>query len=201
MNAAAPSARLEPLGFDPLDAPQPLELTASHTPKSRLALVQRLGEIACWPESRIPSYERQLAADILVGLLRTSGVEQRRRCAQGLAVLHDPPKGLLRYLARDEIQVAETLLENGVGFDELDLIATIRAGVAAHWMAIARRKTLGETVCDALIQTGEPSVIEAVLRNRGSKLSTFGVDMAVAKSRNAPHLASYLVSRIEMRPT
>jgi uncharacterized protein (DUF2336 family) len=201
MNAAAAPPRPGPFGPDPLAPPQPFELTQEHAPKARTALVQRLSEIACWPENRIPAYERQLAADILVGLLRTSGVEQRRRCAQGLIVIHDPPKGLLRYLARDEIQVAEGLLENGVGFDDSDLIATIRVGVAAHWLVIARRRALSEPVTDALIQTGEPTVIETVLRNRGAKLSAFGIDMAVVKSRNAPHLAPALVTRIELRPT
>ena len=86
--------------------PQPLELTVPHEPRARHALVQRLCEIVSWPETRLPAYERQLAADILVGLLRTSNIELRRRCALGLARVNDAPKALLRYLARDEISVA-----------------------------------------------------------------------------------------------
>lgn len=181
--------------------PQPLELTAAHVPAARAALVQRLCEIVSWPENRLPGYERQLAADILVGLLRTSSVDLRRRCAAGLARVHDAPKALLRYLARDEIGVAQHLLENGVGLDDSDLIATIRAGVASHWLAIARRRHLSETVCDALLQTGETSVIEAVLRNHGARLSTQGVDLVVARSRQAPSLPGALVARTELKPT
>src|ERR1043166_623008 len=94
----------------------PLEL--EQRAQSRAAIVQKLSEIVSWPESRIPAYERQLAADILVGLLRTSGVELRRRCATGLARVNDAPKALLRYLARDEISVASPLLEAGPGFDD-----------------------------------------------------------------------------------
>ena len=91
---------------DTSDPPPPLELTEPHAPKARLALVQRLCEIVSWPETRLPSYERQLAADILVGLLRTTNVDLRRRCAHGLIRVQDAPKALLRYLARDEISVA-----------------------------------------------------------------------------------------------
>lgn len=179
----------------------PLELSEPHAPKARLALVSRLCELVSWPESRIPAYERQLAADILVGLLRTSSLELRQRCAHGLARISDAPKALLRYLARDEISVAGPLLENGVGFDDSDLIATIRAGVAPHWVAIAKRRGLSEPVTDALIQTGEVQVIEAVLRNQFAKLSMQGIDVAVARSRQAASLPKLLVARTELRPT
>jgi len=181
------------------DATAPLELKEPHQPRARTALVERLCDIVAWPESRIPSHERQLAADVLVGLLRTSNIELRQRCAAGLTRVKDAPKTLLRYLARDEISVAEPLLEQGIGFDDSDLIATIRAGVAAHWLAIARRRGLSEPVSDALLQTGDVPVVEAVLRNQSAKLSTQGVDLAVTRSRYAPALAPFIVGRAELR--
>lgn len=181
--------------------PAPLELTAAHEPRARAALVQRLCEVVAWPESRIPAHERNLAADILVGLLRTSNAELRRRCAQGLVRINDAPKTLLRYLARDDITVAQPLLENGLGFDDSDLIATIRAGVASHWVAIAKRKSLSEPVTDALLQTNDVEAIEATLRNPNARLSTQGIDLVVARARQAPSLPTFLVSRTEMRPT
>ncbi|HWA00125.1 MAG TPA: DUF2336 domain-containing protein [Caulobacterales bacterium] len=179
----------------------PLELGEPQQLKARAAIIQRLSEIVSWPESRIPAYERQLAADILVGLLRTSGADLRRRCAQGLVLINDAPKPLLRYLARDEIKVAKPLLEAGVGFDDSDLIATIRTGVAAHWMAIAVRRNLTESVTDALMQTGDVTVMETVLRNNTARLSTQGVDFVVSRSRQAPSLPPLLVNRNELRPT
>jgi uncharacterized protein (DUF2336 family) len=185
--------------LDQADAPVPLELTESHQPRARTALVERLCDVVSWPESRIPAHERQLAADVLVGLLRTSNVDLRQRCAAGLVRVNDAPKTLLRYLARDEITVAEPLLENGLGFDDSDLIATIRAGVAAHWGAIARRRGLSEPVSDALLQTGDVTVVEAVLRNKNAKLSTQGVDLAVSRSRQSPGLAPFIVGRAELR--
>lgn len=180
---------------------EPLELTQANQPQARDALVQRLCDLVSWPESRIPAHERQLAADILVGLLRTSNVELRRRCAIGMTRINDAPKTLLRYLARDEITVAQPLLENGVGFDDSDLIATVRAGMAAHWLAVARRRSLSEPVADALLQTGDVDVIEVVLRNMGARLSTQAIDLAVGRARQAPHLPAFLVARTELRPT
>lgn len=185
----------------PADPAPPLELSQPHEPRARTALVQRLADVVSWPESRIPAHERQLAADILVGLLRTCSIDLRQRCAAGLVRVVDAPKQLLRYLARDEISVAAPLLENGVGFDDADLIASVRAGMTAHWLAIARRRTLSEPVADALLQTGDVQVIDAVLRNANARLSTQGVDIAVARSRQAPTLAASLVPRPELRPT
>ncbi|HRE45517.1 MAG TPA: DUF2336 domain-containing protein [Terricaulis sp.] len=186
-----------------LDAggPAPLELREPHVSRARDKLIQRLCDLVAWPENRIPTFERQLAADILIGLMRTASVEHRIRCANGLIRVHDAPKPLLRYLARDEIAVAGPLLENGVGFDDSDLIAVVRAGVAPHWLAIARRRGVTEAVTDALIATGDPAAIDAVLRNTFAKLSTYGVDMVVSRSRQAPHLAAPLVARPEVRPT
>lgn len=182
-------------------APPPLELTRTHTPQARSALVQRLCEVVSWPETRIPGYERQLAADILVGLLRTSNVELRQRCARGMVRVHDAPKALLRYLARDEISVAQPLIEGGAGFDDSDLIATVRAGVLAHWLAIARRRGVSEPVTDTLLQTGDTSVAEAVLRNTSARMSAQGVDMVVARSRHAQSLPILLVLRPELKPS
>ena len=179
----------------------PLELTRTHAPQARSALVQRLCEVVSWPETRIPTYERQLAADILVGLLRTSNVELRQRCARGMVRVHDAPKALLRYLARDEISVALPLIEGGAGFDDSDLIATVRAGVVAHWLGVARRRGVSEPVTDTLLQTGDVSVAEAVLRNTSARLSTQGVDMVVARSRHAPDLPMLLVLRPELKPS
>lgn len=181
------------------DMAAPLELTTRQAHGARTALVKRLCEIVSWPETRMPTQERQLAADILVSLLRTASSDLRRRCALGLVRVQDAPKGLLRYLARDEYQVAEPLLENGIGFDDSDLIATVRAGVGAHWLAIARRRGVNEAVTDALVQAGDIGVIEALLRNTSARFSAQGIDMIVARSRSAVELASLLVSRPEVR--
>ncbi|MBY0562851.1 MAG: DUF2336 domain-containing protein [Hyphomonadaceae bacterium] len=182
--------------------PEPLLLTVPQAPpRAREALMQRLCDVVSWPESKLPANERQLAADILVGLLRTSNVELRQRCANGLQRVSDAPKALLRYLAKDEIVVAQPLLENGVGFDDSDLVFTVRAGVTAHWQVIARRRHLGEAVTDALLQTGDSVVAEAVLRNPGARLSMQGVDLVVARSRTVASLPALLINRPELRPT
>lgn len=177
-----------------------LNLTFEQSLKSRVFLIQRLSDIVCWPATRIPAHERELAADVLVGLLRTASTELRERCASRLALLVDAPKMLLRYLARDEIGVARTLLETSPALDDSDLLSTIRGGVSAHWLAIAARRTLAPLVCEALIGTGDVAVIEAVLRNNGAKLSHGAVESAVLQSREAGQLTGLIAKRLETSP-
>ena len=183
-----------------VDLDETLTLSFEQSLKSRVFLIQRLSDIVCWPATRIPAHERELAAEVLVGLLRVASTELRERCAERLALLADAPKMLLRYLARDDISVARVLLETSSAFDDSDLLATIRGGVPAHWLAIAARRSLGPLVCEALIGTGELAVIEAVLRNGGAKLSYSAVESAVLQSRKTPLIAGLLAKRLEASP-
>lgn len=168
--------------------------------RARALIAERLAEIVTWPATRIAPHERQLAGDILIGLLRTADTVLRKRCAARMAMIVDAPKVVLRYLARDDIDVAQPLLETSPGLDDADLIATIRAGTPAHWAAIAGRRNLSETVTEALIQTGDPAVIAVMLRNPFTKLSAPGVDMMVALSRQHRALCNAILTREEVKP-
>ena len=44
--------------------------------RSRAQIAGRLAEIVAWPATRIAPHERQLAGDILIGLLRTAAAER-----------------------------------------------------------------------------------------------------------------------------
>lgn len=184
---------------DPPAAP-PLELQLDAQMRSRTFLVQRLVDVVCWPATRIQPNERELAADVLVGLLRSANVDQRRRCATRLAAIVDAPKLLLRYLARDDIDVARPLLEESKALDDADLVATIRSTPRPHWLAIAGRRHVGALVVEALTHTQDVEVIRMILRNEGAKLSHAAVQALVSQSRTAPEIARLLWSRPETSP-
>jgi hypothetical protein len=106
---------------------QPLELNrvldeddlgSGHDARRRLT--EKLCEIVVWPSTRISPQKRQLAGDLLVGLLRFCPRETRLRCATRLTILADPPKPVRRYLARDELDIAAPLLRDSLSFDDVD---------------------------------------------------------------------------------
>jgi uncharacterized protein (DUF2336 family) len=177
-----------------------LEIEDLPDPSLRMEIATRLADIVSWPGTRIISSERQLAGDILIGLLKTAPVELRRRCAARLAGVVDAPKPVLRYLARDEIGVAQALLDQSPALDDSDLIATIRAGSPAHWLAIARRRNIAEVVTEQLCATLHFEVVEAALRNGTARFSVIGIDSAVRLSREGRGLIAPLIRREELKP-
>ncbi len=176
-------------------------LTLEQASRSRVVLTARLAELVAMPATLMSPHERHLAADVLMALLKSAPLALRLSLAQRLIVMEDPPRALLRYLAMDEISVAQPLLQDAVGFDDSDLMAVIRGGYDAHWLLIARRKGLSELLSDALIQVGQADVVEAVLSNTRARISQTGIDMAVQASQRDPVLVGPLLHRPELKPS
>jgi uncharacterized protein (DUF2336 family) len=168
--------------------------------KARLALLKRMADVVCLPSSRVNAFERAMTADLLLEMLREASPDQRLRVARRLAKLADIPVRMLRLLLRDTIEVASALLSDETVLSESDLIDCARHGTHDHRLLIAKRRSLGELVCEALIEAGEPAVVEALLKNTGAHLSTDALDALVAASQKYPSFIPGLLRRSELRP-
>jgi uncharacterized protein (DUF2336 family) len=171
--------------------------------RTRSTLTRRLQDVVGLPSSRISPQERHIASDLLIEVLRDSDTQSRVRCAERMALLVDAPALLLRFLAKDEIQVAIPLLEVCEGFDDSDLIATAMATTAttAHRLLIAKRKRVSETVADVLVGFSEPDVMLALLRNEGATFAHPAMEAATAMSKSQPQLTPHLLKRPELKPS
>ncbi len=168
--------------------------------RARLALIKRLADVVCLPSSRVNGFERAMTADLLVEMLREAQPSDRARVARRLANLVEMPKRLLRLLLRDDIEVARPLLAEDTALSEADLIDCVRQAGPEHRLLIARRRELGELVCEALIEAGEEHVVLALLRNTGAVLSGDAVDALVAASQKVADFIPALLKRVELRP-
>jgi uncharacterized protein (DUF2336 family) len=170
--------------------------------RTRTILTRRLQDVVGLPSSRITPQERHIAADLLIEVLRDSDAKTRIRCADRMALLHDAPAMLLRFLARDDIEVARPLLEICEGFDDSDLIATASSPTvtAEHRLLIAKRKRITETVADVLVTHGEVEVIRALLKNEGATFAHPAMEDATALSKSEPSLVPLLLKRPELKP-
>lgn len=171
--------------------------------RTRALLTRRLQDVVGLPGSRISPQERHIAADLLIEVLRESDVPTRVRCAERMSLLVDAPAILLRFLAKDEIQVAIPLLEVCEGFDDSDLIATALAHTATtqHRVLIAKRKRISEAVADVLVNFEEVEVVAALLRNEGATFAHPAMETATAMSKAEPSLIGPLLRRIELKPS
>ncbi len=168
--------------------------------RARLALIKRLADVVCLPSSRVNAFERAMTADLLVEMLREAAPRDRLRVSRRLATLVEMPSRLLRLLLRDDIEVARPLLSDDAALSDADLIDCVRHGGPEHRLLVARRREVGELVCEALIEAGEEPVVEALLRNAGARLSCDSVDAVVAASQTVPGLIAGLMKRAELRP-
>ncbi|ALL15341.1 DUF2336 domain-containing protein [Caulobacter henricii] len=189
MSEPAPTAP-----YQPAEAPKPRA-------RSRAALLKRLADVVCLPASRVNAFERAMTADLLVEMLRDAVVEEREKVARRLATLVEMPGTLVRLLLRDEISVARALLENSPTLGDADLIDCVRHATLEHRRMIAQRRGVAEMVSDALVESGEASVVEVLLRNELGRLGHQTVETVVAMSRDNPRLLPLLLRRPELRPS
>lgn len=178
-----------------------VETPAPRPSKARTALLKRLADVVCLPSSRVNAFERAMTADLLVEMLREAAVADRARVAHRLATLNDPPPALARLLLRDVFQVARDLLENCLSLCDTDLVDCVRHGGMEHRRMIAQRRTVSDTVCEALVESMETPVIEAMLRNPAARLSGDAVESLVAATREHPRYIPLLLRRGELRPS
>jgi uncharacterized protein (DUF2336 family) len=169
------------------------------TAPQRLYTARRLIDVIGWPESRLPPIEKQLLADVLLPLVRSVDAAQRRRCAEQLAKLRQPPSRLTRLLALDEIEVAAPLLEAGA-IDELALLQVAAEASPAHLRILAARKELPTAVCDLLARSSDAETLRILLSNRTATLSEDTIEWLLGLCEAVPDLPRRLIERPEMQP-
>ena len=185
-------------------APLPIEsgpaMAAPAVGRSRVALFKRLADVVCLPSSRVNAFERSMTADLLVDMLRDAPVEDRIRVAKRLSTLGEIPARLVRFMLRDEIAVAQTLLENCASLADADVLDCAKRGSTDHRRLIAMRRGLSDVISETLIEGMEPAVIEALLKNELARLTNTAVETMVAATRDEPQFIPMLLRRPEMRP-
>ena len=181
---------------EPLAPPEP-----PPTGRARLTLMKRLADVVSLPQSRVNAFERAMTADLLVEMLREAAVEDRARVARRMAALSEPPASILRLLLRDEVEVARPLLAESA-LPDSELLGCIAATTPAHRRLIAGRKTVSELVGEALISAAvdDPETVDALLKNRGARLSSDACEELTAASRDRAALIPLLLNRPELRP-
>ncbi|MGH7123698.1 MAG: DUF2336 domain-containing protein, partial [Stellaceae bacterium] len=80
------------------------------------------------------------------------------------------PHDIVLSLARDEAQVARPILRTSPLLEDDDLVEIAREGTRAHRLAIAERDDLSAKAAQALCESRDPQVIEALLANESAAL-------------------------------
>ncbi len=114
---------------------------------------------------------RLLAESIFRILLSDSDASVRVALADGLKHCPDVSPDIAISLANDIADVAVPMLEASTVFSDAELIAIVRDQAEAWQCAVARRATVSEAVCDAIVDHGTETVVTSLVTNRGARLT------------------------------
>jgi uncharacterized protein (DUF2336 family) len=182
-------------------APLALKPDDANGSRARSALFKRLADVVCLPSSRVNAFERSMIADLLADMLREAVIAERARVARRLANLGEIPPTLVRMLLRDEVEVAQHLLEHCESLSDADLLDCARRGTPDHRRLIAARRGVNELVVEALVEPLEPVVVELLLRNSLARFTADAVERLVAATREHTRYIPLLLRRPELRPS
>lgn len=132
--------------------------------------------------------ERALAADTLLQLIPRMMIRDLVALSERVCMMEDAPPLLVKALINHrEPRVAGPLLEDAKVINEQDLLRLIATTDVDRLIMMAKHRKVSQTVCDALIARGEPSVYLTLVRNPGARLShdAFVAFSEIAKSQSS----------------
>jgi uncharacterized protein (DUF2336 family) len=145
-------------------------------------------------ESQIGAFD-----GILVPLIERMDAGCLVHLSEALSISDLAPRETIRKLAfhRDPL-VATPVLRNSNRLAEKDLVEIAKTLSQQHLLAISGRKTLNETLTDALMRLGDVNVSNALARNAGAQFSECGYATLVGRAERDESLTEKLGLRLDI---
>jgi len=133
--------------------------------------------------------------DVLQSLAMETAQDAREELAERFADAPFAPKGLIRQLASDAIEVAAPILSRSKVLTEEDLVTIVHETSQAHIQAIATRDTVSERVSHAIVEKGDDETVATLVRNEGAQLSRTTFEEVTRRAETSEALQAPLVDR------
>ena len=114
--------------------------------------------------------ERDLALSIFAILSEDLKTRVRAALSESLKDCPDIPHDLAIKMANDVTDVSLPILEFSETLTDEDLLGIIRSKPSAEQSAIARRKVVSGYISDALVENGDETVVDTLVRNDGAEV-------------------------------
>ncbi len=118
--------------------------------------------------------------------------------AERFADADDAPLGLMQDLANHAFDVAAPVLTRSKVLDEPTLLDVVAARSQQHIHAVAQRDTVSEALSDAIVQYGDDTALDALMRNEGADVSRTSMEAAVDRARRNALLHEAVVTRSDL---
>lgn len=177
---------------------QLLALAHDKSVESRRTLLENISDLFISNEGRLSERERTLMAGIVGQLIHDVEMSVRRELAERMANEPNAPRELLVTLANDAIEIAHPILRQSGVLNDTDLIDIVKTRTQEHRLAVAMRSGLSAEVSQALIDTGDHDVIEALINNHDAELSRRAMEYIVAESQQTDRFQHPLLRRPDL---
>lgn len=177
-----------------------LAMARDRSREGREILVGAVGDLFADSSETLTERERAIMTDILCRLVREVERSVRRKLAKRLAATDGAPHALIVELANDEIDIAGPVLLHSTVLQDLDLIEIVRHRTMEHQLAIAMRRSVAAPVTAALVETGNDTVVETLLRNSNAEISQETMEHLVECSCEQESYQAPLLKRDELGP-
>ncbi|MGB4102326.1 MAG: DUF2336 domain-containing protein [Alphaproteobacteria bacterium] len=177
-----------------------LALAHDRSEQGRGALVTELATLFDQAEISLSQREQTLVNEIVDGLISGAQVSLRQLLADKLAPSATAPRKLLMTLANDRIEVARPILTQSVVLTDSDLVTLVVTQGVEHARAVALRAEIGEALVDALVVTGDLTVMQSIAENMGAKISPKAMNALAGAARFAEQLCQPVLGRPELNP-
>lgn len=183
-----------------IDGAYLLELARDKSGERRQLLAKTISDLFTGKDRVLNERERAMMFDIMHKMVRSAEMSVRRIISEQLAKLPDTPRDLVRLLADDNVEVAYAILRESTVLEDEDLIEVIRHRTLEHQLAIAVRLSVSEGVSDALVETGDESVITTLLKNSGANISLATMEYLAEESKRLDAFQEPILCREDLDP-
>ena len=161
------------------------ELEVHPSSQNRKKVAHDLCDICLAPDENLSSAESTMFFDILCTLIGDVELDLRARLAERLAERDDVPHDLITFLASEEIAVAYPVLVSSELLNDRDLVLLINEKAREHQLAVTKRYWLSPDVSEALVQTGDSTVVVSLLSNDGAEIYPETAERLVGACRDS----------------
>lgn len=164
--------------------------TASGTTKRQLKALTRITDLFAAGTAHHSEQQIELFGEVFKTLVAVIELKIRVKLAHQVATNPNAPAALVRAFAFDDaIDVAAPVLSQSTVLGDSDLAISANTQSQGHLYAIAQRRTISEVITQILIERGEPTVVRAVARNAGARISDSSFGELVERSGADAELA------------
>jgi uncharacterized protein (DUF2336 family) len=174
------------------------KLAKDNSTGGRKSLISALTDLFVSAENEQAEQISLIFGDIVMRVLGQLEAEARQTLARRVCAHAAAPHDLMVELAKDEIEVAQPVLETSPVLTAEDLARIASTESMEHMSAIAGRENVEEVVTRVIVSRGDNEILTKVAENQGAHFDESAFMRLVDRSRQYPAIQEALINRQDL---